>query len=444
MTNKLNKKKTCSFITLGCKVNQYETDFMTQTLLNEGYRIQPLSTDTDFVIINTCTVTNEADRKSRQQIRRAKKIAPNSITIAMGCSVQVMNPDTKKIADYHFGNGEKSDIAKIISKIELGKTSSTFDKAYWLRHDQLRFSLMNSGSKTRQNIMIQEGCTNTCTYCKIYHARGTVSISKPPELVISEINEIGQKNCKEFILTGINLGDYAWEGLNLTDLLKKIDKDVHPDYRIRLSSLNPEDVTDELCEELKAKRFCPHLHLSVQSGSNQVLKRMNRKYQADTVIHAVEKLRAIDPLYSISCDIIVGFPGETEQDFQETVQLLEQIRPLKTHVFRYSMKKGTPAAGFKQQVNGKTKKERAFQLDQFSKRLSYQVRKDHLGKDREIIVEQVRNNNITGHDEYYLKHNFKSSYANYTEGDKIKTKIIQIPENSEPDEVNSTIVCLYE
>lgn len=434
----------CSFITLGCKVNQYETDFMTQKLLNEGYIVQPISPDTDFVIINTCTVTNEADRKSRQQIRRAKKIAPNSTTIAMGCSVQVMDRDRKKIADNHFGNGEKGDIVTIIKGIEAGDTSSTFDKAYWLRHDQLTLSLRNSGSKNRQNIMIQEGCTNTCTYCKIYHARGTVSISKPPEMIISEINKIGEKNCKEFILTGINLGDYAWEGLDLAGLLKKIDDEVHPDYRIRLSSVNPEDVTDELCEQLKAKRFCPHLHLSVQSGSNRVLKRMNRKYQADTVIHAVEKLRAIDPLYSISCDIIVGFPGETEQDFQETVQLIEQIRPLKTHVFRYSMKKGTPAASYEQQVDGNIKKERSSRLDQIAKRLSYQVRNDHMGKKREIIVEQVGNNQITGHDVYYLKHKIMTLENSYTEGDKVQTKIIQIPENSEPDEVNSTIVCLHE
>ena len=440
----MQTKKTFSFITLGCKVNQYETDFMTQTLLNEGYLVQPISPDTDFVIINTCTVTNEADRKSRQQIRRAKKIAPNSTTIAMGCSVQVMDQSSKKIADYQFGNGEKSNILSIIKRIETEQTSTNFDKAYWLHHNQLAFSLKHSGLKTRQNIMIQEGCTNTCTYCKIYHARGTVSISKPPELVISEINEIGQKNCKEFILTGINLGDYFWQGITLTRLLKKIDDEVHPDYRIRLSSLNPEDVTDELCEQLKAKRFCPHLHLSIQSGSNGVLKRMNRKYQTDTVIQAVEKLRAIDPLYSISCDIIVGFPGETEQDFQETIQLISQILPLKSHVFRYSLKKGTPAARFKHQVDGKIKKERSSRLDQIAKRLSFQVRKDHIGKTRELIVEQVGNNQITGHDEYYLKHNIMTSEKSYTEGDKVKTKIFQIPENSEPDEVSSTVVCLYE
>ena len=417
---------------------------MTQKLLNEGYLVQPVSPDTDFVIINTCTVTNEADRKSRQQIRRAKKIAPNSTTIAMGCSVQVMNTDGEKIADYHFGNGEKTDIINIIKRIEAGQHFPTFDKAYWLRHDQLTSILMNPGSKTRQNIMIQEGCTNTCTYCKIYHARGTVSISKRPELIISEINEIGQTNCKEFILTGINLGDYSWEGRNLPALLKKNDDEVHSDYRIRLSSLNPEDVTDELCEQLKLKRFCPHLHLSIQSGSNRVLKRMNRKYQANTVIHAVEKLRAIDPLYSISCDIIVGFPGETQQDFQETVQLIERIRPLKTHVFRYSMKKGTPAARFKQQVDGKIKKERSTQLDNIAKSLSYNVRKGHMAKNREIIVEQFVNNQISGQDEYYLKHNILLSANSYTEGDKVKAKIIQIPENSEPDEVNSKIVCLQE
>src|SRR6056297_2997190 len=157
---KFKKPKICSFITLGCKVNQYETDFMTQSLVNEGYRIQSLCPDTDYVIVNTCTVTNEADRKSRQQIRRAKKIAPTATTIAMGCSVQVRAPDRKNIADYCFGNGEKRDIVNIINKIEAGQVLPVIDKAYWLRHDQLDFALTNTGSKTRQNIMIQEGCTN--------------------------------------------------------------------------------------------------------------------------------------------------------------------------------------------------------------------------------------------------------------------------------------------
>jgi len=237
--------------------------------------------------------------------------------------------------------------------------------------------------------MIQEGCTNTCTYCKIYHARGTVSISKPPELVISEINEIGQKNCKEFILTGINLGDYAWEGLNLTDLLKKIDKDVHPDYRIRLSSLNPEDVTDELCEELKAKRFCPHLHLSVQSGSNQVLKRMNRKYQADTVIHAVEKLRAIDPLYSISCDIIVGFPGETEQAFKDLMQFAKNIRFDNLGVFTYSDSEDLVSHKLADHVSIKTARHRCNTLMACQKDISLENNLRHIGKTYDVLVDEA-------------------------------------------------------
>ncbi|MFP4460623.1 MAG: tRNA (N(6)-L-threonylcarbamoyladenosine(37)-C(2))-methylthiotransferase MtaB [Thermotogota bacterium] len=440
----MKKIATCSFITLGCKVNQYETDFMTQSLLNEGYKVQPISPDTDVIIINTCTVTNEADRKSRQLIRKAKKTSPNATTIAMGCSVQVMKRESIRIADYHFGNGEKGDIVNIIKGIEKGQTTPSVDRAYWLRHNQLTYTLSDSGSKTRQNIMIQEGCTNACSYCKIYHARGTISRSKNPELICSEINRIGEKACKEFILTGINLGAYEWKGLKLTGLLKIIDDEVNPNYRIRLSSLNPEDVTDELCEHLRKERYCSHLHLSIQSGSNDVLKRMNRKYTADTVKSVVMKLRAIDPFYSISCDIIVGFPGETDEDFQDTLNLIKAIQPLKTHVFRYSTKKGTPAARFNQQVNGKIKRERSSKLDKIAKDISYQVRKDHVGKVREIIVESATKGQLTGHDSYYLKHTVQDFDKNYTEGEKIKTKIENVPEKSEPDEVNASIVSIHE
>src|SRR6056297_2564255 len=307
---------------------------MTQSLLNEGHQVLPISTHTDYVIINTCTVTNEADRKSRQLIRKAKKMAPKSTTIAMGCSIQVMNPEKDKIADYHFGNGEKEDIVNIIKAIESGDPLPSIDRSYWLRHDELTYSLNHSGSKTRQNIMIQEGCTNACSYCKIFHARGTKSCSKNPDLIVSEINAIGEKGCQEFILTGINLGAYEWNGINLSRLMEKLDQEVNPDYRIRLSSLNPEDVTDELCQQMKKKRYCPHLHLSIQSGSDSILTKMNRKYTSQVVISAVEKLRSIDPLYSISCDIIVGFPGESIKDFDNTLKLIKTIKPLKTHVFR--------------------------------------------------------------------------------------------------------------
>jgi len=440
----LKKKRICSFVTLGCKVNQYETDFMAQTLLSAGYVVKPLSEESDYVIINTCTVTNEADRKSRQMIRKAKKIATDCITIAMGCSVQVMSPGVHKIADYQFGNGEKTEIARIIQSIETGKSLPVMDRAYWLRHDQLACTINTSGSKTRQNIMIQEGCTNTCTYCKIYHARGTRSISKDSDMIVKEINEVGQNSCGEFILTGINLGEYDFKGVKLPELMKKIDRSCNPEYRIRLSSLNPEDVTDEMCESLQMPRFCPHIHLSIQSGSDAVLRKMNRKYTFDTVVNAVEKLRRIDPLFSVSCDIIVGFPSETEDNFHSTLELIKLIKPLKTHVFRFSPKRGTPAAIMKDPINGIVKKERFMELNRLATEISRQVRGKHIGKIRRIIVENSDHHTIIGHDVYYLKHLLKRSGKNLTEGDQIQTKILEVPKKSEPDEVNATIVSLYE
>jgi len=439
----LNKRLICSFITLGCKVNQYETDFMTQSLISEGYVVEPLSSETDFVIINTCTVTNEADRKSRQMIRKAAKIAKNSTSIAIGCSIQVMQPNDMHIADYHFGNGEKKEIVKIINQIRARQPIPKIDKAYWLRHDELTYTLKEAGSKTRQNILIQEGCSNACTYCKIFHARGTKSVSKKPDLIITELKTIAEKSCKEFILTGINLGAYEWRGLNLSGLLKKINTEVDDSLRIRLSSLNPEDVTDELCEQLKSQRYCPHIHLSIQSGSNHILKNMNRKYTSEKVLQAAVKLRRIDPLFSISCDIIVGFPGENQVDFQETVDLIKEVQPLKTHVFRYSMKKGTLAALIKNQIDGLTKKRRAAKITAFAKKISMEVRQMHLGKIRDIIIETTTDRKLTGHDEYYLKHISTNDGKVFQEGDRCKMKIESVLQNSEPDEVISSIESVH-
>ena len=437
------RNRTCSFITLGCKVNQYETDFMTQSFIDKGFKVIPLSADSDYVIINTCTVTNEADRKSRQMIRKARRIADTAVIIATGCSVQVADPKDlgDDSIDYYFGNGEKKNIADIVDQIDKELYESHIQKAYWLYHEQIELGLKNAGKKTRQYIMVQEGCSNCCTYCKIFHARGTKSVSKKINHVVEEIRNLHKTGIEEFIITGINLGEYDDNGKKFHDLLKAISY-MPEDIRIRISSLNPEDITSEVIEILQSEKFCPHLHISIQSGSDKILKKMNRKYIADDIIKAVYKLREIDRLFSVSCDIIVGFPGEQDEDFQETVKLLQMIKPLKTHVFRYSPKKGTPAATFAHQIDGNEKRFRAKTLEKVADDISQELRQRHIGKERDILVENTEKNLLTGHDEYYLKH-FCETTLLLSEGRKIKVKIKNINDTVEQDEVNSEIENIY-
>ena len=435
----MNKKKKISFITLGCKVNQYETDYMAQSLLDNGYLRTDLTADTDFVIINSCTVTNEADRKTRQMIRRAKRTAPDAKIIVTGCLSQVSPELILPEVDYQAGNRAKTNMPQILESLENAETKAppVFKKpdAYWLRKKELNMVLKRPGNQTRQYLMVQEGCDRGCTYCKIFHARGTTLNSKAPETVIKEIKDLLARGVQEIVLTGINLGKYQYGQDNLADLIRKIDR-IKDSFRIRLSSLDPDHVDAAIVETLKSDKVCPHLHLSIQSGSDSVLSRMNRGYTRSTVLKAVERLRRLNPLFSISCDIITGFPGETLQDFNETITLLEEIEPLKTHIFRYSPKKSTPAANYEHQINGKEKKRRAAQLRNTTLQISKRVRKSHIAGKRSIIVEQFLNGTVHGHDDYYLNHICKTLRA-YKPNNKLQAVIKGFPENDMQDEVIS-------
>jgi threonylcarbamoyladenosine tRNA methylthiotransferase MtaB len=412
---------------------------MAQCFIKKGFKVIPLSPESDFVIINSCTVTNEADRKSRQMFRRARRIASNATIIATGCSIQVADKRLLEEGsfDYYFGNGEKEKIADIIDKIDKGIYKSSIKRAYWLDNQNISLSLNTSGNKTRQYIMVQEGCSNCCTYCKIFHARGTKSVSKKIVDVVNEIRRLNKFGTDEFVITGINLGEYNDNGKKFHDLLKNISE-MPEDFRVRISSLNPEDITKEVCEILRSEKFCPHLHISIQSGSNNILKRMNRKYTQSDILKAVKYLRESDELFSLSCDIIVGFPGETDEDFEQTAALLKKIKPMKSHIFRYSPKKGTPASKYDNQIDGNKKRIRAKSLEQLANKISEEVRKRHIGKKRKILIEKIEGTNLTGHDEYYLKH-YCESRVLLSEKRRISVKIKGLKENSTQDEVNSEI-----
>lgn len=410
-----------SIITLGCKVNQYESEWMKETLKKAGHSIMPLSASTEIAIINTCTVTSESDRKSRQFTRKVKRLNPNSKVIVLGCSSQ-LNPNYFNESDFVGGNREKKEILQIIEKtmIETVKAKPSIQKNYYLDENLDEMKIENFEGKTRAFVKIEDGCNQACTYCAIRFARGTKIRSKSPKIILQEINDLLNKGYKEIVLTGVNLGKYGEDiGTNLTMVLRKITA-LSGNFRIRLSSLNPDDITDELLELIanNPEKLCRHLHTSVQNGSNKILKLMNRGYTVEDFIDITERLRKIDPLFNITSDIIVGFPGESDEDFEQTLLLCSYVKFSKVHVFRFSPRYGTLAFKLwkKNGVTEKLVKERAKILNEHVEKMREYYLLGHLGKNRKVLIETVDKNIdgkivSSGFDEYYIQHFINGIFA---------------------------------
>ena len=351
-------EKTVAFCTLGCKVNQYETNAMIEQFINKGYTIKEFHEKADIYIINTCTVTNMADRKSRQMLRKVKELNKNAIVVACGCYAQVAKDELEKIEeiDLIYGTNEKNKIANYIEEyqkiypkgtdVQLG----TFPKGkvtdVMYQKEFLDFGTTDYTEKTRAVIKVQDGCDRFCSYCIIPYARGHVR-SRKIESVIEEVKKIAQKGIKEVVITGIHVASYGKdfkEKKELIDLLEKINK-IDGIERIRLGSLEPTLINEEFLERLtKLEKICDHFHLSLQSGCNETLKRMNRRYTVEEFKKCTELLKKAYPNVSLTTDIIVGFPGETEEEFNKTYEFLKEINFYQMHVFKYSPRKGTKAA----------------------------------------------------------------------------------------------------
>lgn len=413
-----------NIITLGCKVNQYESEWMKERLYEEGHEIVPFYFDADIVVVNTCTVTSESDRKSRQLARKIKRSNPKARIVVLGCSSQ-LNQNSFTEFDFVGGNDEKKKIIEIVEKLikNSSKISNEVTKEYYL-YDKLDEMVINGfEDRTRAFVKVEDGCDQFCTYCAIRKARGNIVRSKSPEIVEREVSELVNKNYREIVITGINLGRYGKDlGTNLKEILKRLLK-FEGEFRLRLSSINPDDIDDELIElfNLYPEKLCRHLHISLQNGSDKVLKAMGRRYSIDEFIDIVYKLRKLDPLFSITTDIIVGFPTETDEDFEQTLQLCSFVKFSKIHIFRFSPRKGTPAYELwkKQKVPEKVVKERSKLLEEHMKAIRDSYLREHLGKIRKVLVEKTsqENNNFLsiGFDEYYIPHfiNAKLSENNF-------------------------------
>lgn len=417
---KIRRKRFLSLL-CGCKVNQYETNGMIQKLIDK-YEIVKSEEKADIYIINTCSVTNMSDRKSRQMLRRAKELNPEALVIAVGCYAETAKDEVQAIpeVDLVLGNFQKSNIEKYIEAYFEGKVLD--DKA--VESYFYDFGTVTYTEKTRAVIKVQDGCNNFCSYCIIPYARGRIC-SRKPESVLKEIRDIAVMGIKEVVITGIQVSSYGKDfekDYKLIDLLEDINK-IDGIERIRLGSLEPLIITDEFCERLsKVDKMCHHFHLSLQSGCDKTLKEMNRRYTIAEFREVVNRLRKLYEDVILTTDIIVGFPNETDEDFEITYEFLKNIKFYKTHVFKFSPRKGTVAAKMKNQIDGKMKEERSKRLIELSSENQSQILKSYIGKDVEVLFEEEENGILKGHTANYIMVKSKQDVSKLNEIVKVKVQ----------------------
>ncbi len=420
--------KTVAFHNLGCKVNDYETDIMQQNFRENGFLVVPFSQKADIYVINTCTVTNIADRKSRQMIHRAKKTNPDAVVIAVGCYVQTAGKEVLKdeCIDIAIGNNKKADILNILNEYIKENRPASFGSIIDINQTSEYESmfLTHTADRTRAYIKIQDGCNQFCTYCLIPFARGRAR-SRDEESILKEIEGLTKEGYKEFVLTGIHVSSYGVSGTadfkdnKLADLLEAINK-LPGVKRIRLSSLEPRIVTEEFAKRIsKLEKLCPHFHLSLQSGCDETLKRMNRHYTSDEFLTGVKLLREYFDDPAITTDIIAGFPGETEEEFEKCFDFAKEVSFYEMHIFKYSRRKGTVADKMPGQVKDEIKEQRSHRLITLRDELSKQYRARQIGKVKPVLFEEEITVNgkkyLTGHTPEYVKIAVKTSDATANE-----------------------------
>lgn len=424
----LNKK--VAFYTLGCKVNQYETESLKTKLVNLGYEDVSFDGYSDFYIVNSCTVTSIADKKTRNILRRAKKHNPNGKVIVTGCYAQTNGEELLNIdeVDYVVGNTNKEEIIPLVEKLKMGETNHLIvsDIFKETEYKELEFSTLREMS--RAYIKIQDGCNNFCSYCKIPFGRGK-SRSRNFENIISEANKLAEEGYKEIILIGINIGDYGKDlegNIVFEDLLEELSK-IEKITRIRIGSIYPDRIDDRFIEVMKNKKIMPHLHISLQSCDDTVLKAMRRNYGVSLIKERLEKLRREVNDIQYTADVIVGFPGETNEMYENTKKVVQEIGFSSLHVFPYSEREKTLAATFENQVPMQERRERVLDLEKAQEKCSEDVREKYIGKDLTVLIEEKKNNGYFGYSENYLRVKvLDKGNIELKTNDEIKVKIISI------------------
>lgn len=417
-------RKKAALHNLGCKVNAYETEAMQELLEDSGYEIVPFHEKADIYIINTCTVTNMADRKSRQMLHRARKMNPDAIVAACGCYVQEKPEEVADCVDIVIGNNRKKEIVHILEEYEKGREGirkDLVDIGHTREYEDLHLS--RTAEHTRAYIKVQDGCNQFCSYCIIPYARGRVR-SRSMESVRGEVETLARNGYQEVVLTGIHLSSYGIDtGTDLLSLIRTVHE-VAGIKRIRLGSLEPRIITEEFAEAIAGlPKMCPHFHLSLQSGCTETLKRMNRRYTAEEYYEKCELLREYFRNPALTTDVIVGFPGETEEEFKASRDFIDKVDFYETHVFKYSRREGTKAAAMPDQVPEEEKTRRSNILLDLSRKKQAAYEQRLLGTTQEVLIEEEisRNGEIyqVGHTREYVKIGIRTE-------EKLANRLVQI------------------
>ena len=400
-------RKVASY-TLGCKVNQYDTEAVLEKFKEAGYEITEFSEYADVYIVNTCTVTHLSDRKCRQMLRKTKKINPDSTLVAMGCYAQIAADKIKEQVneiDIIVGTDKRNQIVELVEEFEQGQEEmiNIVSNIMDVREFE-EMTISHIGERTRVYVKVQEGCNNYCSYCIIPYTRGKIR-SRKEDQVFEEVKKLAALGFKEIILTGIHVLAYG-KDLGDTDLIKLLKRvhDIEGIERIRMSSIEPVAITEEFINALREMpKVCHHFHLSLQSGSDTVLRRMNRKYTADEYAKSVEALRALWPDVALTTDIIVGFPGETDEEFEETLEFVKRVQLAQIHIFPFSPREGTPAAKMKNQIapEVKEKREKALALEEEVLRKSFM--NQFIGEEMDVLFEKHQEGYVAGYTSNYLR-----------------------------------------